>query len=274
MFRRLSTLVLILTLAGNTSLDAQPNPNYTLHIPDQVGTPGETIEVPILLDFDGDFDIAGWQYGVCHDASRINILDVFMGATTQIVRGGNPPDFYVAQAFLGEGFHTGVVINLSLPFINLPPGENYELNTATYRLVGPQGEKTELVFCDTIGNPVVATFIITPQGTTLVPTQEPSNIQIDLSMFLRGDADGNASFNGLADGLYALRFQFLAGSPPPPCMDAADANDDGSFSGIVDGIYCLNFQFVGGSPPPPSPGPFVCGPDATNDPLECAVSCP
>ena len=83
-------------------------------------------------------------------------------------------------------------------------------------------------------------------------------------VFLRGDADGDANFNGLIDALFILAFQFQGG-PTPPCMDAADVNDDGIFNGLSDGLFALAFQFQGGPPPPP-PGPFLpCGSDPTPD---------
>lgn len=87
------------------------------------------------------------------------------------------------------------------------------------------------------------------------------NVQIltsTLSTFIRGDADGNGLFNGLADGLYALDYQFQGG-PVPPCLEAADADGDGVFNGLADGLHILNHQFNGG-PPPAAPYPS-CGPD-------------
>ena len=85
--------------------------------------------------------------------------------------------------------------------------------------------------------------------------------------FVRGDVNGDGTFNGLVDIIYLLNFQFVSGSPEPPCMDAADADDGGSVNGLVDGLYLLNFQFLQGDPPPfPYPDP---GPDPTPDPLGC-----
>ena len=89
-------------------------------------------------------------------------------------------------------------------------------------------------------------------------------------MFLRGDADGDGTVNGLVDGLFVLNFQFIPGSPEPPCLDAADADDSGSVNGLVDGLFILNFQFAGGAPPP-DPGPMSCGEDPTADATLCAV---
>ena len=75
------------------------------------------------------------------------------------------------------------------------------------------------------------------------------------SGFIRGDADGDGTANGLLDGVAILSFGFIPGTDPPPCMDAADFDDDGVFNALVDGLGVLNFQFVPGSPPPAPPYP-------------------
>lgn len=86
--------------------------------------------------------------------------------------------------------------------------------------------------------------------------------------FLRGDVDGNQTYNPLADAVYLLNFGFLAG-PPPPCLDAADADDSGAVNALVDGMWILGHGFLGG-PPPPHPFPD-CGADPTDDDLSCVV---
>ena len=86
--------------------------------------------------------------------------------------------------------------------------------------------------------------------------------------FIRGDVNGDGIFAGLIDGLAALNFQFVPGSPVPPCAEASDANNDGTFNGLLDGLYILNAQFVPGSPLPPPPFPG-CGLDDDNA-LGCA----
>lgn len=47
-------------------------------------------------------------------------------------------------------------------------------------------------------------------------------------------------------------------------------NDDGSLD-ISDTIYLLNYLFVSG-PPPAAPGPQNCGPDPTDDALDCVLA--
>ncbi len=85
--------------------------------------------------------------------------------------------------------------------------------------------------------------------------------------FLRGDADGNGVFFAIVDALYVLTYGFLDG-PAPPCLDAADMDDSGLISPLLDGLYLLTYGFLDG-PAPPAPGLAQCGPDPTDDAVEC-----
>lgn len=86
--------------------------------------------------------------------------------------------------------------------------------------------------------------------------------------FLRGDVNNDAGFN-IADAVAMLAALFSGGASPV-CSDAADANDDGGLN-IADAVSILASLFSGAAPPP-APGPNVCGPDPTDDALDCAVS--
>ncbi|MCZ6792989.1 MAG: DUF1800 family protein [Planctomycetota bacterium] len=87
----------------------------------------------------------------------------------------------------------------------------------------------------------------------------------------RGDTNGDGIVD-LSDGIATLLHLFL-GTFDPQCLDAADVDDSGGVE-LTDGIFTFNFLFAGGDRPPP-PGPLVCGPDPTEDPLGCVSSpCP
>jgi ELWxxDGT repeat protein len=79
-----------------------------------------------------------------------------------------------------------------------------------------------------------------------------------LSLFRRGDCDGDGQVTGVVtDAIFLLSFNFLGGARPP-CLAACDSNGDGSAIGTVtDAVYLLSFNFLGG-PPPPAPFP-ECG---------------
>ena len=85
--------------------------------------------------------------------------------------------------------------------------------------------------------------------------------------FKRGDADGVGAIN-ITDGVFLLSFLF-GGGEMPPCMDAADASDAGQIT-ITSAVYIFNFLFAGGADPLP-PGIEACGPDPTEDDVDCAA---
>ena len=85
--------------------------------------------------------------------------------------------------------------------------------------------------------------------------------------FRRGDSNADRLVD-VSDAVFVLGFLFL-GSEAPVCARSADADDSGEIE-LTDAVYLLNFLFLGGDSPP-VPGPLECGPDPTEDPLDCAA---
>ncbi len=85
------------------------------------------------------------------------------------------------------------------------------------------------------------------------------------TQFKRGDTNQDGGFN-IADQVFQLAALFSGGTPCA-CDDACDQNDDGN-TNIADAVYGLAALFSGGAAPP-APGPGTCGPDETDDALEC-----
>ncbi len=94
------------------------------------------------------------------------------------------------------------------------------------------------------------------------PDDCPSDVR-----FLRGDATSDCGVD-LSDAVRTLNWLFL-GEPQPTCLDAADADDTGLVD-LTDAIRTLAWLFLGGGEPE-APGPFVAGPDPTQDDLEECV---
>ncbi|MBI4601732.1 MAG: hypothetical protein HY721_07210 [Planctomycetes bacterium] len=86
-------------------------------------------------------------------------------------------------------------------------------------------------------------------------------------VFQRGDANTDGKVD-ISDGINILNYLFLGG-PETTCFDAADTTDDGLVD-ISDGIRLFNYLFLGG-PAPPAPGPDACGPDPSEDGLNCGT---
>ena len=92
--------------------------------------------------------------------------------------------------------------------------------------------------------------------------------------FRRGDCNADGS-TGIVDAIFLLNALFIEGSTQPTCQDACDTNDNGAVD-IVDAIFLLGILHIPGAPQPPPPGIANCGPDPTDDPLECLeyLACP
>ena len=91
--------------------------------------------------------------------------------------------------------------------------------------------------------------------------------------FRRGDPDDSGEAN-ISDAIGILNHLF-AGTPRPPCWNAADVNGDNAVN-IADPVSLLGFLFSGGAEPA-APGPADCGVDpepSEENPLECEyLSC-
>ena len=95
----------------------------------------------------------------------------------------------------------------------------------------------------------------------------PISFTIPAGFFARGDCNQDGTFD-ISDAVSTLAALFILGTPEPPCVDACDVNDDGGFD-VSDAVYGLASLFITGSPVPVTPGFPDCGPDPSDDLLEC-----
>jgi subtilisin-like proprotein convertase family protein len=89
----------------------------------------------------------------------------------------------------------------------------------------------------------------------------------DGSHFLRAECNGDGTIS-IADPVFLLDYLFSGGTAPG-CSDGCDGNDDGGID-LSDVVFSLDYLFSGGAPPPP-PWP-QCGPDPSDDSLNCATA--
>jgi subtilisin-like proprotein convertase family protein len=87
------------------------------------------------------------------------------------------------------------------------------------------------------------------------------------SLFLRAECNGDGTIS-IADPVFLLDYLFSGGTAPG-CSDGCDGNDDGGID-LSDVVFSLDYLFSGGAPPPP-PWP-QCGPDPSDDSLNCATA--
>ncbi len=112
--------------------------------------------------------VEGWSFGVAHDPTVAQIVDVVDGATTVTVNNGGPPDFS-AISLLTDGWTVGVVISF-LGTASLAPGADYELNVADYIVTTLAGECLALDFTSSLGSPPVAVVVVSG-GQSVTPAQ-------------------------------------------------------------------------------------------------------
>lgn len=96
--------------------------------------------------------------------------------------------------------------------------------------------------------------------------------ECEAAQLVRSDCNGDGN-RDVADAIFLLNFLFGSTGAALACEDACDVNDDGALD-VADPISNLSGLF-GGGPLPPAPHP-MCGPDPTNDNLDCDTfaTCP
>ena len=169
----LGIAVLAVALAAGGTAEAQ---NYTI----SVGGPtthnvDSSFDLTVELDSSAGIDLAGWSYGLCHDATLFDITAVAAGATTLTVRNGALPDFNNLNVLPGEGFTVGVVICFTSCAV-LAPSSGNELNVATYSAGSAEG-LGDVGFCNSLGLPPVATVVV-EGGSSVAPAQLGTAIEI------------------------------------------------------------------------------------------------
>lgn len=169
------------------------DPDYTLSVDSIAAVSGE-VDARVMLDSSGSL-LAGWSYGICNDASVVDIVSVAEGSTSATIKAGDPPDFVSTVTYPGEGWTTGLVIDF-FGAVFLSPGTGYELNVATYSVTGSAGDTSELAFCETIGALPVAVVVTVEGGVSVTPTVDNGDVEILDQTFYYEIADQSVSYMG------------------------------------------------------------------------------
>ncbi|MEM7166233.1 MAG: hypothetical protein AAF581_12255 [Planctomycetota bacterium] len=181
-------------LLATSTVSAQQDDRYILNIGSASQATGTTVDLSVTLDsvtgtLGAPVNLQGWSYGVCSDSLVADVTNVVDGALSATVNNGLPPAFNSINfdpwmnanppvpAGPGNGFAVGVVVDLFGMF-TLAPGTAYELNVATYNIVGAAGDSTSLDFCDTLANPPVETLMVEMGGASAIPVQNSGLIDI------------------------------------------------------------------------------------------------
>ncbi len=92
-------------------------------------------------------------------------------------------------------------------------------------------------------------------------------LPVQLDQFIRADANSDSEI-AMSDAILTLRYLYVPGADSLQCEDAGDSDDNGAVE-MSDAVYTLRYLYVPGALEPPLPGPTDCGPDPTEDDLDC-----
>ena len=274
------------------------NNQHILSFDPLLAAPGGTITA--VLKYEHVDPIQGYQVAISYDNTLLTHIEpsddfgYFSGLTADAVFPGGPGAFNGIELFYpamnpnaapGVGLATFAAIFDFLPPFSgqvLPAGTDQSLLQLEFA-VSPSaqlGTTTTIALDDSytlpscpaadpncVPGPAVNYVIF--DGLSISPIKEDGIVEfVNSPGFRRGNTNSDSGVD-LADALFVVNYLF-AGGQQPTCLDAADMNDDGSLD-ISDTIYLLNYLFVSG-PPPAAPGPQNCGPDPTDDALDCVLA--
>jgi hypothetical protein len=250
-----------------------------------------TVHVNIVSNLP-ERNVQGWSFGVAVDGSAVvNSITTAGTAGDLIPSGYRDPEGSLGRSSVIDpaknSGQKGVVASLALTTVGNPDAALPTPSTETVLKINlsaaePQGEADQtatLRFQEgLVGTAGPVPFVVAVWGQT-APACNVDRAGVTVifrksldAPFRRGDANKDGGVN-MSDAIWILNALF-SGGPQTECNDAADVNDSGA-ADISDPVYLSNFLFFGTASAPPSPGHTACGPDPTEDALDCiASSCP
>ena len=251
-----------------------------------------TVHVNIISNLSGK-NVQGWSFGVAVDGSAVVNSITTAGTSSDTIPNGGYRD---PAGSLGRssvidpaknGGQKGVVASLALttrgnPEAALPAVGTHTILKINLSAAEPQGDADQtatLRFQEgLVGTAGAVPLVVTVQGNTgSVCNADRAGVTVVFrkasdAPFRRGDVNKDGGVT-MSDAIWILNALF-SGGPQTECADAADVNDSGA-ADISDPVYLSNFLFFGTVPAPPAPGHTTCGPDPTEDLLDCVASgCP
>jgi len=166
--RLINTVLALLFVVSTATIAA--GQDYSLSISSGSIPDGGGGSLSFTMDNNGN-EIAGWSFGACNDTAFLTCTGAQDGSATAVANDGGPPDFDQIGIFDG-GFTVGVVICFT-GCATLAAGTGYELNTADYTC--NQEGSTTVSYCDTLGEPPVATVVVV-DGASIVPAQSSGDV--------------------------------------------------------------------------------------------------
>ena len=178
---------IVVLVVCTCTASAQQSENASLSL-EEVRSEGNTHEVAVLAGW-SDGDLAGWTWGLCHDADVLSVAACDGECASPCLESCGcivcPPDLMAAgPSGFGPAFHvvaihpggvTQAAVTSLVTILPLPPRERFEVLRIRYDLVA---ESAELQFCDTLGTPPVdLTFTVRADS---LETRTPATESLEL----------------------------------------------------------------------------------------------
>ena len=268
--RYAGVLILLVAVSPPTLASFYPEPEALAFWLEQVpGTP----DVLVVGGWAAD-RLQGWAWGVCHDPAAARVGD---GEYSSCRCSDGCPGIecphdilhawldrepaFNSHQILEAGVIQGVVIDFC-PWCVLDARERFEMLRVSYNILAPP---VRLEFCDTLGEPPVATVMVFG-GASIQPAMQQGLILRSDNDFVRGDANADGAVD-MSDAVFLLEHLLLERGTLS-CRAAGDANADGRVD-IADPVTLVGHLFRARGPlatPFPTCGNHEPG---TAPPLDC-----
>ena len=285
---RIYSLVIAILAFSATSLGAQ---EFTFVVADTtVGfdAAGEASFQVTVQGFETDIGAGfptgmdGFSFSLGNDPDLLVPEYLTLSDDIADLNGGAGPSFLaLLYADSGDGVSVGVIYDcgsgVTMEWEEPTDLIHIDYSTVAATLIGGPAVTTTLEFDSSVivHGATVDNIVVFDYGAVAVePLLDDATVTLEppAASFLRGDANGNGSVAAVTDALYLLDWSF-GGGPAPECLDAADFDDSGDVNSLIDALLLLVWTFASGAESP-APGPLVCGPDPTDDGLDCATAMP
>jgi len=208
--------------------------------------------------------IAGFSFGMRLDGTcgSIRIATMRLGSDTPVAR----PEYWAVSLYPELRAATAACIYSSDLSQWLPAGGGQEIARIVFSASKEDlGADCEISFAEGIGSPSAPIALLDANGVSHAPAVRPAALRV-VEGFRRGESNGDGRVD-IGDAVSAILQAFGGGASL--CLDATDIDDDGRLT-IQDAIYLLSWLFLSGRAIP-EPGPFACGPDPTDDAIDCTA---
>jgi len=230
------------------------SPNF-LKFGDGMGIAAQSAHLPVLVSTVRPLD--GLSIAGSYDSTLLSLIGVSASGVAANA------DFVETSSNVASGEIAAGLIMAFDTSIDIPIGEDQEVMTVDFQIIGDLTGQTaptvtDVIFLPSAGTPPITNLIVDGNYQETPNLVAGTITIVNFNPFVRGDCNSDGGLVNIADGIAVLQYLFQGGAAPS-CLDACDLDDNGEI-GVGDAVGVFSYQFAGGAPPA---APF---PDAGIDP--------